>query len=71
MVYHYGFGLHFSNDVVVVVQSLSPILCDPMDCSTLGFPVLNVEHPFMCLLHKYAYLYFLCILLMTSNLILL
>ena len=24
-----------------IVQSLSPILCDPMDCSTVGFPVLR------------------------------
>ena len=29
------------NNFVVVVQSLSHVqLCDPMDCSTLGFPVL-------------------------------
>ena len=25
----------------VVVQSLSPTVCDPMDCSMLGFPVLH------------------------------
>ena len=29
------------NSLVVVVQLLFPTLCDPMDCSMPGFPVLN------------------------------
>ena len=31
----------FSHLVVVVFQSLSPTLCDPMDCNMPGFPVLH------------------------------
>ena len=50
MIYHYGFHLHFpgTNDsehllmcLFSSVQSLSHVrLCNPMDCSTPGFPVL-------------------------------
>ena len=28
-------------ELIVIVQLLSWVLCDPMDCSTQGFPVLH------------------------------
>ena len=28
-------------ELIVIVQSLSCVLCDPMDCSMPGFPVLH------------------------------
>ena len=29
------------SDIVVIVQSLCPTFCNPMDCSMPGFPVLH------------------------------
>ena len=40
---HLLLATEFVNTSFVVVQSLSPVqtLCDPVDCSTPGFPVLH------------------------------
>ena len=35
-------GAQLSVSVALVVQLLSPTLCDPMNCSTPGFPVLHI-----------------------------
>ena len=36
--------LNFLNFIIILfVQSLSTTLCDPMDCSTPGFPVLHYD----------------------------